>query len=213
MKMKLLKRWRPGVSSLETDVAAKIEDIMLKVDTALASVNGGNTQCTPSTAECLDEVEDRLSRLPNVILLGIPESNQADAVHRKADDTKAVTVVCSAAGVTENEESLRCFRLGKYSPNLTLPRPIKAILSSATNANVLVQRHRRVKMSNVQLKNISVFPDQTARQRMNSKALKEELVKRKKDEANPFLKIVYFNGVGKIVSAPPRPDQRPKPPK
>lgn len=57
------------LNAFEADITNKIENVILKVATALAENKNGNSQNLPSTSECLAEVEDRLSRLSNVIIV------------------------------------------------------------------------------------------------------------------------------------------------
>lgn len=190
------------------------EDLSVKLTTILSGVSPDPQDASKAKAElidnCLDEMDDRMSRLRNVVIFGIPEPKHHLAIERKSDDTNRMLNIIAESGVlAESSDTVKCFRLGKYSPNLLQPRPIKLILSSAANANLLVQNHLRLKKlseGSSLIKDILIFPDQTDLQRKRAKQLKTKLLERRRQEMNPLLKIVHRNGVGKIVTVRPRKD-------
>lgn len=203
------------ITNIECNVTTKVNEVSAKVDSAMDTINGLKSEgaSTVGTArdDYFDEMEDRLSRLNNVMVFGVPESQLQQPLQRKNDDLKSVGEIIAEAGVSENLESITCIRMGKYSKNLPQPRAIKVIMSSSANASLLIQIHRRQKKSQRSselVKKTGVFPDLTELQRQKRKQVQAQLMSRMKEEKNPHLKIVTRNGRKKIISVQPREDPR-----
>lgn len=200
-------------SSRVTEVSKNVDAIALRVEkltSLVPNMSAKSSNCSiagPGMDECLNEFEDRLSRKRNVVVFGIPESKSDDARQRMRDDVDYLGRVFTELSFDEPTGEVSCSRLGKYSPNLAHPRPVKLVLVSPDKANSLIRSAHRNKnraAASALLKRIRIRPDKTNHQRQQWNRLWTELVARKKIDKNQHMKIVTMNGVAKIVVSPHR---------
>lgn len=205
------------IDSVEAVANTRIKDVTTSVQNAVHDLNilkakvnnapAGEVSNGPAMVNYLNEVEDRLSRKQNAMIYGVEETQCGDKKQRLLNVQTSVANLFGELSFNESVENIKIQRIGKYSPHLPRPRPIKLILTSADKATSLIQAASRMKKlptASATLKRIQIWPDRTELQRQQSKALKIELEQRKKDEHNQNLKIWTMNGVSKIISMPPR---------
>lgn len=181
-----------NAAALETQVKDN-SDTIIKIKNQMATSGAGNDSAI------LEEVEERLVRRKNVILFGVPESADASKQGREDHDLEQVRKICSALEVDSACASQ--FRIGKYSPALVKPRPIKLSFDNATFAESMMQSLARLKRSKqipADLLNVALARDRTVLQRRQQKETWSEFQRRKQNgEAN--LRIVTRNGSTSIV--------------
>lgn len=211
------------INAVETSARNKVDAVSRRIDSMLSTMEELKAQIRSSQqraasvsgnhslSECLAEVEDRLSRKQNVMMFGVPESQGIEYSQRQSDDINYLGHVFSDLNFSEPLDAITCYRLGKYSPNLTHPRPLKVVMSSSKKASSLIQTSRLKKdlpFATPIMKQTLILPDQSVLQRQQVKELKLELVRRRKYENNPNLRIATRNGVSRIVTSSSRSSQR-----
>lgn len=213
---------RAKITEVETQAASRVNKVTKKLDSVVSSVKEvkkmvsesqlGSTDGAgvPSLTQCLTEVEDRLSRKQNVMVLGVPESEGLDAVHRKLHDKNHVERVFNGLlSAVSSSDVITCLRVGKYSPNLLHARPLKGVMSSAELASSLIRISRQKKRKpeyQAVLKDWRIYPDRTELQRQQEKLLQEELGRKRGELNGQDLRIMTINGTPRIISSGPRKD-------
>ncbi|KAL3088519.1 hypothetical protein niasHS_009971 [Heterodera schachtii] len=108
-------------------------------------------------------------RLRTLVLLGLPESNAALPSERVQEDRKVATKILDHLDV--EAEPTAVFRLGRYDPQRTTPRPFKLVMPTPTHQHVALggwKRERARLRSQQNLARLFVRPALTKEQ------LKEE---------------------------------------
>lgn len=137
----------------------------------------------------VQEIQDRTTRMKNIILMGIPESKESNRNEDYSSDLREVNRIINA--LTKNcPQPSKIFRLGKYNPNRN--RSIKLCFESHEPVKLLLRNKDRLPS------NIKIFSDKTPAQQKYFKELKEELFRRAKD-GEEDITIKYIKGTPKIV--------------
>jgi hypothetical protein len=139
--------------------------------------------------EIYHEIQDRLQRGKNLIMVGLREQSDPNQSDRNNLDMEEVlntlTKIDQAC-----PKPLKVIRLGQL--NAGKPRPVKIIFQNCETTRHLLKN--RSKLSN----NIKLYGDQTPAQRSYMQNLQKELKKREQDgESN--LSIKYIKGVPTIT--------------
>lgn len=136
--------------------------------------------------EIYQEIQDRLYREKNIIMVGLKEQNNNDNNY----DFKEVHNILSNI-YQECPMPLKITRLGKY--NGTKPRPLKIVFDSSEIAKCLLKNKSKCRNG------IKIYSDQTPSQRDYMHKLQIELKNREQNGENN-LTIKYLKGVPTIIS-------------
>lgn len=144
--------------------------------------------------DLLLEFQDRVERLKNIILEGIPEINEADRAARQQHDLektmdklKSIYIDCPTP--------IKVIRLGKYKPaEQANGRLIKVCFSTSDPVRTLLRNRSKLSDS------VRLFSDQTPSQKAYLKQLKTELDNRKQAGESDLV-IKYVKDVPKIVKS------------
>lgn len=152
----------------------------------------------------LEEVEERFNRRNNVVLFNFPESAHTDIESRSSADLVLVNKFCSALDIDVPSSQ---FRIGKYSPALKEPRPLKITFSNSSHPDLIIQNFIRAKKArqlppDLNLDNVIITHDRTRRQQQQHRNIREELQRRIADGENN-LRLVTRRGKTIIFSKPP----------
>lgn len=193
-------------------VEADVTDLKSKLGSLESTETGNNNNRLRDgnvMSTCLKEVMDRAARKHNLILLGSNESNVVDGAARLTADRGIIQQLFIALNITPpvNPTDIRCFRIGKFSPNLAKPRRLKFTLPhSLIGLNILQQFIRMKKAGSLPqaLADLILHLDLTPMQIQDRQAAYTELAERTKlGEAG--LSVHMRNGFPKIVhSSGPR---------
>lgn len=159
-----------------------------------AARGGSSSKGSLSPVEpAVQEMLERGARASNLLLFGMKESEGRNREERSKHEKEAVRRVIGGISEGFNVESVKIFRLGKYSEGKL--RPIKVSFSTREEAiRVLRQKSKLSGTDSVYIK-----ADMTLAQRQYLKQLLAELEERRKQEHDLVLR--YINGVPKIVQS------------
>lgn len=136
--------------------------------------------------EFYHEIQDRLQRAKNVVVVGLREQNDHNEGTQDMEEVHRIFTQIDQAC----PKPLKVIRLGKF--NADKPRPIKVIFQTTETPQYLLKH--RTKLST----NIKLYWDQTPKQRNYMQNLQKQLRKREHDgESN--LSIKYIKGVPTII--------------
>lgn len=160
--------------------------------------NGAAAANTMSPDAVIAEINDRQSRMNNVILYKVPESDHTNNADKKEHDRSKLLTILASANLS-HEDVRTFFRIGKRGS--TGPRPIKLILKSRELALILTKNWNigTIAENDDTLINVSMTSDKTPNERSFLGNLRGELKKRI-ENGEPDLTIKYINGVPRIVS-------------
>ena len=122
------------------------------------------------------EFESRDRRKNNLILSGIPESENGTADERKEKDLSTVKSLFFALDWTNIDAVSTVYRIGKMNPSR--PRLLKVICASAESKRSLLSKSKNLR-NVTQYKNVYMNPDLTPLQQVQNKQLREELRRRR----------------------------------
>lgn len=170
-----------------------------KVEVLEADVNNlknmppsSSVQTIATCDEIFTEIEERSSRAKNIIIVGIPESQNDTATSRQEYDRAEILRLIEPLH-NDCPQPTKISRLGKYKAGKT--RAVKVYFSSeGTAKNILRNRNK------IDKEHIKIFSDQTPYQRKYLQNLKEELQKRTSNGENG-LNIKYIKGIPKIITS------------
>lgn len=147
-----------------------------------------------ATESAIQELAERGKRANNLIIYDIPESSSDQPLQRQEHDTEECKTIIASLTKKVNCEDIKVIRLGRQnSKNGNLPRPVKVIMKSKTDAiEVLRNKSKLTKPTKIQ-------PDQTVMQREYLKYLRDEL-ERRTSNGETDLTIKYIYGQPKIVN-------------
>lgn len=166
---------------------------------------------TPANKEfILEEVEERIKRRNNIILFNVPESTQDNREARSAADAAFVTSLCTT--LLTDSAPLSQSRIGKYSPALQKPRPLKIVFANSNSTDLTIKNFIKFKKANQQpqdlnLRNLIMARDRTPSQLAQHRTTREEFQSRTaKGENN--IRLITRNGITKIVTTQLRQQSR-----
>ena len=141
----------------------------------------------------LEDIEERERRKSNLIIYGLPESDEVNPLQRKDDDTQKARSAISQSFGEESLSILATYRLGRKSEGKT--RPLKVVLKSADVRDEILRRYRAaVSAESLPDSSIQLSRDRTQREREEYRRLRNEL-KLREDKGEENLMIRR----GKIV--------------
>lgn len=192
-----------SITQRVTDAEHSIEKVTREL-TVLQQSTKKTPGNTSNMTDCLREFEDRNQRKKNIIIYGIAESNEKDTQSRVKLDLDKVSQLFSAISyVYSASQPLKILRIGKYSPNLDKPRPIKVILDTFHSVTSITQAFAKLRKSSQlppSLAGVGVTSDKTTMQQHEYRLLKAELTARTKG-GETGLRIATKNGSATIVRA------------
>ena len=187
---KLLTR----ISTLETTIQ-KLEKSLQVVQTGQLSYDENFDEIVErKVREYMDESKEIEKRKMNLVINGIPESNDEDAVIRKEEDRDKVRNLFQTLCVEPTELSDLTVRLGKVTDRF----PSRSLLISvkSTRAKGDVMKAQTSYRQRNPTRKIYIAPDLSPKQRETNKVLVAEF-KRRKDNGEQIKikngKIVKFN--------------------
>ena len=187
---KLLTR----ISTLETTIQ-KLEKSLQVVQTGQLSYDENFDEIVErKVREYMDESKEVEKRKMNLVINGIPESNDEDAVIRKEEDRDKVRNLFQTLGVEPTELSDLTGRLGKVTDRF----PSRSLLISvkSTRAKGDVMKAQTSYRQRNPTRKIYIAPDLSPKQRETNRVLVAEF-KRRKDNGKQIKirngKIVKFN--------------------
>ncbi|XP_044574848.1 uncharacterized protein LOC123258729 [Cotesia glomerata] len=187
--------------TLETNLAILETKVANNAECVSSLINHMGIAGCSSNAAVLEEVEERLTRRGNILIFGVSESKEASKETREAHDRSLVVKICSDLKVDFSLSTH--FRIGKYSPALAKPRPIKLSFTNAGMTDLIIQNLVKLKRSKQvppELQSIAISKDRTLMQRNQQKEAWAEL-RRRIQEGETDLKMVTRNGLSSIVKA------------
>lgn len=178
-----------AVSSINTDsVCTMISDVQVKLDSFVSSVNARldkistlqsitNTATAPGPHQTnVETTQHDIDRRNNIIVFGIPESQDSTIWRQKIDDAFEF--------VTDHPvEILDVFRLGRYNSNKI--RPILVKLRVAWDRRLILSRSSRLR--NFCIPKVFVVPDESLESR------RKNTLERLKSRAERANKVVCVN--------------------
>lgn len=187
-----------SIKSENTELKEKVQILESKLQSFNAINTNTNTDVTPVNSplpaiaaqqDLILEMQERNRRLNNVILVGIPEINEANSTLRKQNDQNLV--MKSIKTIYDNcPMPIFTVRIGKYQYGKN--RPIKVCFESSNTVKHIFKNKSKLG------KDFRIYADQTTSQQNYLKYLKDELLRREK-EGESDLTIKYINGNPKIV--------------
>lgn len=136
--------------------------------------------------ECLEEFENRLQRLHNVVLIGLPEKESGTRDDRIEYDESRVNEVLKEIGIRDVRVS-ECRRIGKKRENGS--RLLKIKINDINKKKEILSKSKTLKTSQC-FKKVFIHHDLTPMQQEEQRKLREELAKRRGDGED----VVIFRG-------------------
>lgn len=142
----------------------------------------------------ITEIQERSSRMKNLIISGVSEIYNTDASHRRQNDQQEITKILNT--LTDNcPQPVKIFRIGKY--NKEKNRHIKICFSTSEPPILLLKNKSKLP------DNLKMFSDKTPLQQELFKETMEELNRRlSAGESN--LTIKYIRGTPKVIENRPK---------
>lgn len=188
--------------------ASNIETLENNVTISIGKIAEIQTRTLEHEDSILEEVEERLSKRNNVLLFNVPEPAPEGHEFQADADSAFVSKLCVALDVDADSPSLSSVsRIGKYSPSLAKPRPLKVVFANQKSTDLMIQKFIKIKKSKqhpaeLKLEQIIISSDRTQRQRNQHRSALEELQRRTK-EGESNLRLVIRHGKTSIVNKRP----------
>lgn len=138
----------------------------------------------------IEELCEREKRATNILLFGVPESENQNTETRNQEEQNKVTRLLEKINQNATTE-IKLFRLGK--PEAGKIRPIKIIFPEKQIAKEILKHKKKLDNNGIYIKG-----DLTIMQRKFLKDVVAEL-KSRTDNGEQNLKIIYHNSIPKIV--------------
>lgn len=184
IKIELLSESKKLIDKVEE----KFEDRFASLEESIT-----NTRC-----DIIDEIMLRESKKNNVIVFGLPETDQSYSDRDRSQTTlkNAVDELVSEVGMEDEVKIKRVFRLGTVRPNSTRPRPVKIVLESEHQKSSLVRASYQLRKlpPDHRYRNVYVNNDLTPEQQNAERFLRFQLKQRRDQGDDVFVRR------GKIVS-------------
>lgn len=191
-------------------IEGDITDIKTRIHTVESAAASGDSSGDANVMRaCLSEWEDRCARKHNLIIKGVPESGLGDGTARLTADRNSCISLLGALGYPLSHElsnPLKCYRIGKFSPNLREPRHLKLTLPHSLSVITVLQKFIKAKKDGslqVNLRSLVIFLDKTPAQRVEYRRAKEELLRRSQT-GETGLRLTTKNGFPTIIRASAR---------
>lgn len=193
-----------GIDSTIAGIGSKLSQFEadLKIVSSSIAAAGNGRSLGPSTASgCADmdtvvaEITEQQRRARNVMVFGVEEDHNANALERKAADLEYVKSLFKFLGCDTSIHGV--FRIGAFTANKR--RPMKVILNLERDAQAVIQGARKLQGA-PEYGSVSLSRDRTPRQLESYRKTRDELQRRiASGERN--LKIRYLSGVPTITSS------------
>jgi hypothetical protein len=154
------------------DVEAMIED---KIATLQINIEHSQVKDTPQVvSSVLSEINQRRSKLNNIIIHGIEESRTVNSEARTEHDTRKVRDILQVCGVKHDESSIaRVYRPGIFDKDKG-KRPLIATLNKPELKSELFKNASKLRNSDHELKEVRIGNDLTRTERVQEKELYEK---------------------------------------
>lgn len=185
-----------NIESNVNQMSHKLEATEVKLKTL--ETDFFNNQPAPSAStitneKLITEIQERNSRMKNLIISGIPETYNMDANHRRQSDQQEITRVLNIL-INNCPQPIKIFRIGKYTKEKN--RHIKICFSTSETPILLLKNKAKLP------ENLKIFSDKTPLQQELFKQTMEQLNCRlAAGETNLTLK--YIRGIPKIIENRP----------
>lgn len=137
------------------------------------------------------EMQERERRSKNIIVVGLPESTNADDSVRNGEDVSSIQKILIDS-LSVNSKVAKVMRLGKFFTGKA--RPMKVSLESSQEVKEILKNKTRLPDK------VRVYNDQTPTEKNVLKELGQELARRKENGEQDLI-IKYIKGSPKIVQA------------
>lgn len=199
------------VQAITNDIAALRHDIgelagtvaemqprLLKVEQDIIMLKNNPSSTSTTSTQYLEdacaEVADRSSRMSNIILRNIPESNSPNIEEKKSHDRGLILRVFEVIAFEPQRFSF--YRLGR--PTAGAKRPIKIMLPSPDVARDFFKKFSHLELTDDTVAGITASRDRTPNEFKHLDELRKQMEERiKKGERD--LTIKYSNGTPRIV--------------
>lgn len=183
------------INSLKAAIIALQEEVKeLKTSIPVANLPLNNAQFE----EIIQEVHERHRRESNIIIF---EAAEQPSIIAKGDrviaDRSDVGQILKTLVPNFNSDHISLYRLGRFDPERSRPRPIKVTLNNKEQVQEFIRKAKSLQ-NYQQFKHISLAFDRTPKQIEYYQQIKKELESRKSNGEN--LKIQYVHGIPKIVT-------------
>ena len=141
-------------------------------------------QTLTETRELAREEKDKESRVNNVILYRIPESNADTPENRHKEDCHFATHLFDAvdSGLAD-EDIVKAFRLGKRQPNAA-PRPLLLQLGSRMAKSLLMNVAYKLKDCPAKFRNVVIAHDMTVKERQECRELVDKAKEKTEEDTS-----------------------------
>lgn len=166
----------------------------------------------------LSELANREKKKNNIILHNIAESTEENVKDRKAADMKSLDNVMKTIKVklntnTEDEgaDVKFCVRLGEKNTDASKPRPMLIGLKDEQVKTKILQNAKN--LFNSQLKDVSIVPDLTNKQRKDEQRMRQEVEDRNKElsqeeSLNYEWRLIGTRGSRQVLKVRKRPQSK-----
>lgn len=175
------------------DLAKKLDDIHSNFETRISSLEKSYVNLSSPTndnlkEDLIQETTERLKRASNVIITKLPEVSPEE-------DLEAVKDVIRL--VTGSSVNVSAHRLGRHKEDQDRIRPLKVVVDNPDTVLKILKNKK--KLLNTKYKKLSIFNDQTPKQRDFLTQIRNEL-KDRIDKGEKDITIKYVNGSPTIVN-------------
>ena len=173
------------IGNLETSIES-FRTVQNKQEMEINEIKQSLSEIRLSKSEILDEMEDRDRRRDNIILFGLPESDEGTISERRAHDETLVDEVFGAIGCDDVDIDA-IFRLGRNVSGKV--RPVKVTLRNRSSKVEIMRKSRDLRTKD-KFKRVFISNDKTKMQQSEWSDLRKELLRRKELGED----VVIYNG-------------------
>lgn len=152
-----------------------------------------------SFEDTLMEINDRNSRLCNLMVYGLAESSSTNVATNREHDKQLISNLVSSVDYEANLDRVKTFRMGIFKKNES--RPLKVIFPDEHQAKLFSKRFSERSVEGDS--EIKISRDRTVRERNHLRKLRQEL-EEKINAGEVDLTIRYTNGVPLITKSKPK---------
>ena len=190
------------LSEIKTQMEAQIEvqsTNQQKMNNTYANIVAANTPTQENLKEFINEELTERKDLEairlNIVISGIEESNQEGEAAEKQDMEGVKKLIMEELNVNaEIEKVERCGRLLKQTDKWYTgkPRMLKVYMSNQHNRKMILQDAAKIRRSEDEHRreNVYIRPDQTRKQQLDAKNLRDLLRSKKREEPDKVFKII-----------------------
>lgn len=185
MKSEILSELKEIKDSLNTlkskvecieDTLSKVIETQEKQETQIKRLKADVLSVKESQEMMMAEIDDRDRRKPNLVISGIPECVDGNALDRKKWDTEKVENLFRALDDLSSDQIAQIHRIGKVGSSR--PRILRIVCNDAKARQSLLRKAKNLRAM-PEYANVFINPDLTPSQQREQKRLREELKRRK----------------------------------